>query len=126
MVRATAASTSRASTLPTLRPGILSVTPKEVAERQAGRLKYDNTDSDVDGSQQRGSDGEGGARIDASLDDWDRYESLHWLTAERWLTEHADDPDAEDIRLLNEGFRDRYLRWKCALLGWAIIVGRKR
>jgi hypothetical protein len=52
-------------TLPTLRPGILSVT-QEVAERQAGGLKYDNTDSDVDGSQQRGSDGEGGARIDAS------------------------------------------------------------
>jgi hypothetical protein len=47
-----------------LRPGILSVTPQEVAERQAGGLKYDNTDSDVDGSQQRGSEGE--ARIDAS------------------------------------------------------------
>jgi len=49
-----------------LRPGILSVTPQEVAERQADGLKYDNTDSDVDGSHQRGRDGEGEARIDAS------------------------------------------------------------
>jgi SAM-dependent methyltransferase len=64
--------------------------------------------------------------IDASLDDWDRYESLHWLAAEKWLSEHADDLDAENIRVLNEGFRDRYLRWQRELLGWAIIVGRKR
>ena len=52
--------------LSTLRPGILSVTPQEVAECQAGGLKYDNTDSGVDGSQQRGRDGKGEARIDAS------------------------------------------------------------
>jgi hypothetical protein len=64
--------------------------------------------------------------IDSSLDDWDRYESLHWLAAEKWLTEHPDDPDAEDIRLLNERFRDRYLQWQRELLGWAITVGRKR
>ncbi|HEY3211805.1 MAG TPA: class I SAM-dependent methyltransferase [Actinomycetota bacterium] len=66
------------------------------------------------------------ALIDASLDDWDRYESLHWLAAERWLAEHADDPDVENIRVLNEHFRDRYMRWQRELLGWAIIVGRKR
>jgi SAM-dependent methyltransferase len=64
--------------------------------------------------------------IDASLDDWDRYESLHWLAAEKWLSEHADDRDAEKIRVLNERFRDRYIRWQRELLGWAIIVGRKR
>jgi hypothetical protein len=64
--------------------------------------------------------------IDASLVDWDRYESLHWLAAESWLTEHTDDPDAENIRVLNDRFRDRYLRWQRGLLGWAIIVGRKR
>jgi SAM-dependent methyltransferase len=66
------------------------------------------------------------ALIDASLDDWDRYESLHWLTAEKWLTEHTHDPDAENIRVLNGRFRDRYLRWQRELMGWAIIVGRKR
>jgi hypothetical protein len=67
-----------------------------------------------------------GDLIDASPDDWDRYESLHWLAAEKWLSEHADDPDAENIRVLNERFRDRSMRWQRELLGWAIIVGRKR
>jgi SAM-dependent methyltransferase len=65
------------------------------------------------------------ALIDSSLDDWDRYESLHWLTAEKWLTEHTHDPDAESIRVLNERFCDRYVRWQRELMGWAIIVGRK-
>jgi hypothetical protein len=64
--------------------------------------------------------------IDSSLDDWDRYESLHWLAAEEWLAKHADEPDAEEVRILTQRFRDRYLRWQCDLLGWAIIVGRKR
>jgi len=61
-----------------LRPRILSVT-QEVAERQAGGLKYDNTDKDVDGSQQRGSDGERGTRIDAS-----NYEEHGPADARRW------------------------------------------
>jgi SAM-dependent methyltransferase len=64
--------------------------------------------------------------IDASLDDWDRYESLHWLAADEWLAQHNGETDAEDIRVLNGRFRDRYLRWQRELLGWAIIVGRKR
>jgi hypothetical protein len=64
--------------------------------------------------------------IDSSLDDWDRYESLHWLAAQQWVSEHADDPDVGDIRVLNERFRDRYMQWRRELLGWAIIVGRKR
>jgi SAM-dependent methyltransferase len=64
--------------------------------------------------------------IDASLDDWDRYETLHWLAAEEWLNEHSDDPGAEEIRTRAKYYRDRYLRWQRDLLGWAIIVGRKR
>jgi SAM-dependent methyltransferase len=64
--------------------------------------------------------------IDASLDDWDRYESLHWLAADEWLAQHNRETDAEEVRVLNGRFRDRYLRWQRELLGWAIIVGRKR
>jgi SAM-dependent methyltransferase len=64
--------------------------------------------------------------IDASLDDWDRYESLHWLAADEWQAQHNGETGAEEIRVLNERFRDRYLRWQRDLLGWAIIVGRKR
>jgi hypothetical protein len=64
--------------------------------------------------------------IDASLDDWDRYETLHWLTADAWLREHADDPDADEIRTRAERERARYLRFERDLLGWAIFAGRKR
>jgi precorrin-6B methylase 2 len=64
--------------------------------------------------------------IDSSLDDWDRYETLHWLAAEEWLTEHSDDSDAEEIRARVADDRDRYLRWQRDQFGWAIIVGRKR
>ena len=65
------------------------------------------------------------ALIDSSLDDWDRYESLHWLAAGEWLRENPDDPDADDIRARSERDRLRYLRWTRDLLGWAIVAGKK-
>jgi SAM-dependent methyltransferase len=63
--------------------------------------------------------------IEASLDDWDRYETLKWLTGEAWLTEHPDDPDADEISKELHASRDEYLHWQRDLLGWAIFVGRK-
>ena len=63
--------------------------------------------------------------IDSSLDDWDRYETLHWLAAEDWLSENPHDPDAAEVRAHHEHSRDRYLRWDRELLGWAILVGRR-
>jgi SAM-dependent methyltransferase len=64
--------------------------------------------------------------IASSLDDWDRYESLHWLTLDEWLHEHPDAPEAAEFRRLGAYFRERYVRWTRDLLGWAILVGRKR
>lgn len=64
--------------------------------------------------------------IDSSHDDWDRYESLHWLALEEWLHEHPDDPDAAEFRELGRQTCERYLGWQRELLGWAIFVGRKR
>jgi SAM-dependent methyltransferase len=64
--------------------------------------------------------------IDSSHDDWDRYESQHWLALEEWLHEHPDDPQAEEFRELGRRTRERYLGWQRELLGWAIFVGRKR
>jgi precorrin-6B methylase 2 len=64
--------------------------------------------------------------IAASLDDWDRYESLHWQALDEWLEENPDDPDADAFRERGRRERDRYLRWRRDLLGWAIFVGRKR
>jgi hypothetical protein len=66
------------------------------------------------------------ALIAASDDDWDRYESLHWHALDEWLATHADDQAAEEFRARGTRQRERYLRWERDVLGWAIIVGRKR
>jgi SAM-dependent methyltransferase len=62
--------------------------------------------------------------IASSLDDWDRYETLHWLTLDEWLAANPDDPDADELRELGRRRRDRYLRWRRDLLGWCIFVCR--
>lgn len=64
--------------------------------------------------------------IASSHEDWDRYESLHWHTLEQWLHDHPNDPDAERFREMGRAERDLYLRWHRDLLGWAILIGRKR
>jgi SAM-dependent methyltransferase len=62
--------------------------------------------------------------IAGSEDDWDRYETLHWLALEEWLAENPDDPQAEEFRERGRRQRERYLRWTRSLLGWAIFVAR--
>ena len=62
--------------------------------------------------------------IASSEDDWDRYESLHWQTLDRWLATYLDHPQAEEFRALGAADRDRYLRWERAVMGWAIFVCR--
>lgn len=56
--------------------------------------------------------------IDSSLDDWDRYETLHWLPAEEWLEEHPDEPDAEGIRVHRGGPKAVPSAHGSAPLGW--------
>jgi SAM-dependent methyltransferase len=63
--------------------------------------------------------------IPASEDDWDQYESLHWRAVEEWLANHPDHADAPEIRARHERYRSEYLRFRRALFGWAIFVGRK-
>jgi SAM-dependent methyltransferase len=62
--------------------------------------------------------------IDSSLDDWDQYETLHWLALDEWLAANPDDPQADEFRAQGRRYRDRYLRWERDLLGWAIFVCR--
>jgi len=62
--------------------------------------------------------------IASSQDDWDRYESLHWATLDEWLAANPDDPQAEEFRERGRQQRNRHLRWRRELMGWAIFVGR--
>ena len=55
------------------------------------------------------------------LDDWDRYESLHWRALEEYLAENNDG----EIRERHERSREEYLQYQRRLLGWGIFVGRK-
>lgn len=62
------------------------------------------------------------ALFDASLDDWDRYETPHWRALEEWLAANPDDPDAPEFRRRHEQSRHEYLAWQRDLLGWAIFA----
>ena len=62
--------------------------------------------------------------IASSGDDWDRYETLHWLALDDWLRAHPDDPDAASFEEMGRRRKSRYIEWERALLGWAIFVGR--
>jgi SAM-dependent methyltransferase len=62
--------------------------------------------------------------IASSEDDWDRYETLHWSTLDEWLAANPDDPQAAEFRERGRVQRERYLRWRRDLLGWAIFVCR--
>ena len=64
--------------------------------------------------------------IASSEDDWDRYETLHWLAVEEWLAANATDPDAEDIRARHERWKRVYLRHGRDYCGWAIFLAWKR
>jgi SAM-dependent methyltransferase len=65
------------------------------------------------------------AIIASSDHDWDRYETLHWRSVERWLAANPDDRDAADIRGRHERYKRDYLRYGREHLGWAIFVGWK-
>lgn len=62
--------------------------------------------------------------IASSQDDWDGYETLHWLALEEWLRANPGDPQADEFRERGARLKQRYLRWERELLGWAIFVGR--
>lgn len=62
--------------------------------------------------------------IASSEDDWDRYESLHWLALDEWLAANPEHAQADEFRARGAARRARYLAWERAVLGWAILVCR--
>ncbi|MDH3684927.1 MAG: class I SAM-dependent methyltransferase [Myxococcales bacterium] len=63
--------------------------------------------------------------IVANDDDWDRYEGLQWLSAERYARAHPDDPDVPELLEQVYKARDLYLRWGRDELGWAVYLFSK-
>jgi SAM-dependent methyltransferase len=62
--------------------------------------------------------------IASSEDDWDRYESLHWLALDEWLAANPGHPQADEFRARGAAHRERYLGWQRDALGWTILVCR--
>ena len=62
--------------------------------------------------------------IDSSLDEWDRYESLHWKAADEWATQNAEHPERQNFLDQTERFKESHLRFDRASLGWAMFVSR--
>jgi SAM-dependent methyltransferase len=62
--------------------------------------------------------------IASSEDDWDRYESLHWLALDEWLAANPEHAQTDEFRVRGAARRARYLAWERAVLGWAILVCR--
>ena len=63
--------------------------------------------------------------IVSSEDDWDRYEGLHMLSAERYALAHPDDPDVPEILDRVRPFMHDYLRWGRDEQGWALYLFMK-
>ena len=62
--------------------------------------------------------------IAASDDDWDRYDTLHYVAIEDWLAEHGSEDGAAEIRAAHAAAKSYYARTR-GLIGWAIFVGRR-
>jgi len=62
--------------------------------------------------------------IIASKEDRDRYEGLTWRTFDRWMREHPDDPEFDQIAAFAQDCQHNYLKSERRLCDWGIFVLR--
>lgn len=60
--------------------------------------------------------------IASNLDDWDRYETLQWYSAEKFAEENKNDPDVPEILARVNRNLTNYLRWGRETIGWALYL----
>ena len=60
--------------------------------------------------------------IVSSHDDWDRYQGYQWDAAARYAQRNPGDPDIPELMRRMRGYRDIYLKWGRAELGWATYL----
>lgn len=63
--------------------------------------------------------------VESSIDDWNRYHSLHWQAGLDWALENPENPDLEDAkRLIDPAGQRCDLEFDGRVIGWAILVAR--
>ena len=60
--------------------------------------------------------------VESSIDDWNRYHSLHWQAGLDWALENPDSPDAAS--LIDPAGQRCDLEFDGRVIGWAILVAR--
>ena len=60
--------------------------------------------------------------VESSVDDWNRYHSLHWQAALDWALENPDTTDSK--RLIDPAGQRSDLEFDGRVIGWAILVAR--
>ncbi|NUT53891.1 MAG: methyltransferase domain-containing protein [Saccharothrix sp.] len=58
----------------------------------------------------------------ATLDEWDSFESRWCASRERWLLEHPDHPEADEVRAIVDDHRDAWLKGYRGELGFAYLT----
>ena len=64
--------------------------------------------------------------LDSSLEDWDKYEGLHWFAAREYAARHPEDPDLKEIVMRDSRDREDYLKYGRDSLGWAVYLSQKK
>lgn len=60
----------------------------------------------------------------ANGESWDRYMAAQWFTVERWLQQHPTDDFAIGLRAWSNHYKQAYLKYQRAYLGWGVFVVR--
>lgn len=58
--------------------------------------------------------------------DWDKYEGLHWYSANEYAISHPEDADLKEILARDSKDRENYLKYEREILGWAIYLFHKK
>jgi hypothetical protein len=62
--------------------------------------------------------------IESSVEEWDRYESLHWRASEAWARDNPDHPGRRDFLVRSTADKRRHIQHDRDALGWAMFVSR--
>jgi hypothetical protein len=62
--------------------------------------------------------------INASKENWDRYEAPKWRTFNRWKQGHPDNPEYDALVAFAQKSQSDYLNYEPPLCDWGVFVLR--